>query len=86
MVYFKMSASTGLKIIVSASGDNVELNWHCNHLNRRITIGSGEGWSIQLDQGLPRLINHGDIFEIPAGEYYRLIAGNEDLELMVFER
>jgi hypothetical protein len=45
----------------------------------------GDKWQFQLDNQLPFELCVGDVFEIPAGVYHRLIKGDSDLKLQICE-
>ena len=66
--------------------DPAELIWHRDHQDRTITVIEGNEWRIQMDNCFPRLLNKGDSFQIPSGEYHRLIAGKKDLKLLIIEK
>lgn len=72
--------------IFSKDVDESELVWHRDYFNRIITVVSGTGWKVQMDNSFPREVKEGDSFEIPGGEYHRLIRGSSDLTLLIVER
>jgi quercetin dioxygenase-like cupin family protein len=62
-----------------------ELVWHRDHNNREITVLSGNGWKLQLDNSMPTLLEENNKYCIPKGVYHRLIKGRGDLKLKIVE-
>jgi len=62
-----------------------ELVWHRDHAIRQVRVMKGDKWQFQLDNQLPFELCVGDVFEIPAGVYHRLIKGDSDLKLWICE-
>jgi hypothetical protein len=46
---------------------------------------SGEGWLFQRDNRLPVVLEEGDRIRVRAGEYHRLIKGDEDLYVKIYK-
>ena len=66
--------------------DNDELVWHRDKNLRLVEVVSGEGWKFQRDEQLPVVLEAGDVFAIPAGEYHRLHRGETNLVVKIFEK
>jgi quercetin dioxygenase-like cupin family protein len=62
-----------------------ELVWHRDKNNRDVTVISGEGWLLQLDDNLPTELKEGCTYHIPAYVYHRIKRGNTDLTVQIRE-
>jgi hypothetical protein len=62
-----------------------ELAWHRDENGRYITILEGEGWEFQFDEKLPKKLNKGDRFFIPAKTFHRIKRGKTDLKIKIEE-
>ena len=69
----------------SANVDSDELVWHRDKRDREITIISGTGWKLQLDNKLPVELIKGKVYDIPKMEYHRVIKGTDDLVIKIWE-
>jgi hypothetical protein len=56
-----------------------ELIWHRDEETRRVTVLSGVGWQLQLDEELPKDLIIGKHFSIPRLKYHRVIKGEGNL-------
>jgi len=63
--------------------DDEEYVWHRDHEEREVEILEGEGWRIQFENCLPFLLQPGMIFDIPKGEYHRLLKGVNALKCRI---
>lgn len=54
-----------------------ELVWHRDKEDREISIVEGDGWYIQMDNELPKLMQKESIFKIPKETWHRIINKNE---------
>ena len=61
------------------------LEWHRDKENRTIVVMEGSGWKFQRDNSLPRKIEEGDVINIRAGEYHRLLKGENDLIVTIIK-
>jgi len=50
-----------------------ELVWHRDKEDREISIVEGDGWYIQMDNELPKLMQKESIFKIPKETWHRII-------------
>ena len=66
--------------------DDEEYVWHKDHEPREIEILEGEGWRFQYENFLPYLLEPGMIFDIPKGEYHRLIKGYNNLKCRIIKQ
>ena len=66
--------------------DDEEFVWHRDHEEREIEILEGEGWQFQYENCLPCLLEPGMIFDIPEGEYHRLIRGCNNLKVRIIKK
>jgi len=62
-----------------------ELKWHFDQRDRKVKVVKSNGWSIQLDNKLPKVMNEGDTLFIPKGVYHRVIKGNGELIVKIKE-
>jgi len=62
--------------------DPIELMWHRDLKNREVSIVSGKGWKIQLENKLPQDL---DSIVIPKLSWHRVIKGEEDLIISIRE-
>ena len=53
-----------------------ELVWHRDKEDREISIVEGDGWYIQMDNELPKLMQKESIFKIPKETWHRIINKN----------
>jgi quercetin dioxygenase-like cupin family protein len=65
--------------------DDAEYVWHRDAEDREIEVLEGEGWRFQVDKCLPWLLKKGMVFDIPEGEYHRLIRGVTPLKCRVIK-
>ena len=70
----------------SVDVDEDELVWHRDHHDRYVTIIEGDGWRIQMDNKLPRMLEPGDAFPIPKNTYHRILKGYTDLVVEILEK
>lgn len=62
-----------------------ELVWHRDYKDREVTVLSGKGWQLQMDNSMPTLLEENNKYIIPKGVYHRLIKGYGDLKLKIVE-
>lgn len=62
-----------------------ELVWHRDYNDREVTVLSGKGWQLQIDNSMPTLLEENNNYYIPKGVYHRLIKGCGDLKLKIVE-
>ncbi|QDP63271.1 MAG: hypothetical protein GOVbin703_18 [Prokaryotic dsDNA virus sp.] len=65
--------------------DSKELIWHMDREDRYVTVKSGKGWQLQLDNQVPAPLTEGETYFIPKFTYHRIIKGDENLNLLVKE-
>ena len=72
--------------VFAAGVDDVELKWHRDDRDRVVTFVTGDGWSIQLEGGLPQTACPGLVVAIPRMQWHRLIhEGGPDLHVRIRE-
>lgn len=71
--------------IISEAKASDELTWHRDAHDRTVLVLEGTGWSFQRDNSLPFSIKKGDVINVSAGEWHRVIPGTGDLKLMIKE-
>lgn len=69
----------------SESVDEQELIWHRDKRTREVSVISGEGWKLQMDNQLPEEMTKGKLYRIPKMEYHRIIKGTGQLVLKIWE-
>lgn len=65
--------------------DNEELVWHRDRKDRRVEIVESNKWFFQYEDQLPIEMKKGDVLNIPKESYHRIIKGNNDLIVKIFE-
>lgn len=68
--------------------DNVnddEFVWHRDDTDRRINVVESNGWAIQFDNELPRVLRDGDTIDIDRMRYHRIIKGKNRLVVRIEE-
>jgi hypothetical protein len=63
--------------------DEIELKWHRDQEDRKITILESKGWKFQMDNCLPVELNQGDEIFIKKETYHRVIKGLGELKIKV---
>jgi quercetin dioxygenase-like cupin family protein len=66
--------------------EDEEYVWHRDREEREIEVLEGEGWQFQYENCLPYLLEPGMIFDIPEGEYHRLIKGYSTLKVRIIAK
>ena len=69
----------------SSETSSEEFQWHRDEKLRTITIVSGSGWSLQYDDSLPLELYEGDVFQISADAWHRILPGRTDLVVNIEE-
>ena len=60
-----------------------ELIWHRDKESRRVSVWSGTGWQLQLDDKLPETLEIGKKYEIPRLTYHRVLKGEGNLIIRI---
>lgn len=63
----------------SSDVDPGDLIWHRDRENRVITVVSGTGWEVQLEDKLPQPLSVNESVFIESGTWHRVIKGTSDL-------
>ena len=63
-----------------------DLIWQKEEKDREITVLDGVGWKIQFKDKLPIELKKGQLYNVKAMEYHKLIRGVEGLTLRIWER
>lgn len=66
--------------------DSDELIWHRDFMTRDVTVISGNKWKLQMDNKIPVIMEKGKIYTIKAMDYHRLIKGEGDLVIKIWEK
>jgi len=66
--------------VFSEDIDEIELQWHRDKEDRLVEAIEPTDWMIQLDNDLPVKI---ESVKIPAGQWHRVIKGNNDLKIRI---
>ena len=66
-----------------ANVDIEELTWHRDATDRLVKVVEASGWYLQLDDKLPVLLNVGDVHQIPATIWHRVIRRQDSGKLIV---
>ena len=63
--------------------DTHELEWHIDKEDRIVEVIENNGWQVQIDNELPKLLNN-KLF-IPKETYHRVIKGNGKLIVKIIK-
>ena len=63
--------------------DSEELIWHRDRENREVTILQSSGWQLQMDNEIPKTLEEGKTYYIPAFVYHRVIKGDGNLVVKI---
>jgi quercetin dioxygenase-like cupin family protein len=63
----------------------LNLLWHRDLENRTVEILEGDGWKFQKENKLPVELKEGVRIFIPALEWHRVIKGNTNLKIKIYE-
>lgn len=63
-----------------------ELVWHRDRNNRIVEVLEGENWEIQFENSLPKPLQRGERYAIPAYTFHRIKRGTTDLKVKIEER
>jgi len=67
----------------SETVDEMELVWHRDKEDRKITILEGENWQLQMEDELPVSLELGKTYFIPENFYHRVLKGTTDLKIRI---
>lgn len=62
-----------------------ELEWHMDRRDRSVTVVEGSGWKLQLEYGLPFLLQPGETYSIPRKSWHRILKGRGNLRVLIRE-
>lgn len=62
-----------------------DLIWHRDLKDRRLVVLEGYGWQLQIDNEIPMDLLEGHSYGIDKNEYHRLIKGDGDLVIRIYE-
>lgn len=65
------------------SVDSEELVWHRDRENRLVEVIQSDGWQIQLDNEVPKVLKQGDTVYIKKEFWHRVIKGKGDLVVKI---
>lgn len=84
--YLELAMHDGRKMrSFSLDIPDIELLWHRDEHDRKVTVMSGEGWEFQYDNEIPVKLKSGDTFTIEAMKHHRVIKGTTNLVLIIGE-
>ena len=63
----------------------MDLIWHQDKSDRKITVLSGDGWLLQMDNELPIKLIQNKSYNIPKKTYHRVLKGHTNLKLLIKE-
>lgn len=61
--------------------DSSELIWHLDKEDRIVVPIKSNGWKLQLDNELPKMLEEGKEYFIPKMTYHRVIKGRGNLKI-----
>ena len=62
-----------------------ELVWHQDKADRWVKVAKSGGWMLQMDDQLPKPLEEGKTYFIPAMTYHRVIKGDDNLVVLIKE-
>ena len=65
--------------------DSEEMQWHRDARDRHVTVVSGKGWLLQIDDRLPVAMTVGVTLFIPRDVWHRVHRGSTDLVILIDE-
>ena len=68
-----------------SSVNESELVWHRDKRDRVIRVKGGKGWQLQIDNELPMELVEDKIYIIKKEVYHRLLKGEDNLVLEIYE-
>lgn len=71
----------GFVRVFSENVDVSKLVWHMDHDDRKVTVLSGSGWKLQLDNQFPVELQKNCTYFIPKNTFHRIIRGVGDLKI-----
>ena len=80
----QLNESTMIRLFPSSTKE-VNLKWHRDRQDRIVEVIHSNGWLFQRDDSVPALLSSGDILEIAANEWHRIIKGQGDLAVKIVE-
>ena len=80
----RLNESTLIRLFSSITQE-ADLKWHRDRQDRIIEVIHSNGWLFQRDDSVPALLSSGDILEIAANEWHRVIKGNGELIVKITE-
>lgn len=66
--------------------DTNELIWHRDREDREVFVIEANGWSLQMDNEIPVLLENSATYHIPARTFHRVIKGEGDLVVLIQEK
>jgi len=80
----KISENVMVRIFESSVHDD-ELEWHMDRRDRHVRVLEGNGWKLQLENGMPFPLRAGETYFIPKKSWHRVIKGKDDLMIEIRE-
>ena len=80
----RLNESTLIRLFSSITQE-ADLKWHRDRQDRIVEVIHSNGWLFQRDDSVPALLSSGDILEIAANEWHRVIKGNGELIVKITE-
>jgi len=78
-------SNTERRRVFTETVNPIELVWHRDYENRKVTVLESNDWEFQFDNELPFTLKVGNTIDIPRGTYHRIIKGNGNLVLDIKE-
>ena len=79
----KEISQTSVLRTFSSDVDPEDLIWHRDREDRVITVVSGVGWEVQLEDELPQPLSVNESVFIESGTWHRVIKGISDLTVKI---
>ena len=65
--------------------NELDLIWHRDTVDRKVMVMEGKRWKLQMDNQLPFVMEKGVLYDIPKMVYHRVIKGNGQLRLKIWD-
>jgi len=70
---------------ITSNHSDTDYVWHRDHRDRKVVPIKSDGWYIQFDNEMPIKMEEGKEIFIEKNVYHRVIKGNGNLELQIWE-
>ncbi len=83
--YTELKCNNGKIRVFRENVKEEDLIWHRDLKDRSVLVMEGNGWQLQKDNELPLDLLEGRSYSIDKMEYHRVIKGQGDLVIRIYE-